>query len=229
MRKGVLKQSADQDSELLSTVFVEGFSTKGTNVGAKVIVGDGNGNLSLWERGVWDDMDERIVIDRGLQEGTGESVECMINVPYDIAGNSKMVACGMGAGMIACVQLGQNKVVDVFRHDEVESVVALGFDSNNRMISGGGQIVKVWQEKLDEDEEDNDDDNDDDSDDEATDAMDLNGNEKRSLDSDSDDSDNSSSEEEEQQKRPKRKKKKRNGTSAPSPSLPAMGSYKGLD
>jgi hypothetical protein len=176
LRKGIISQSENQDDELTSSAFVTGFSKRGSNVGSKVIVGDGSGVLTLWERGVWDDQDERIVLDRGLQDSPGESVECLANVPTEIAGNGKTLVAGMGGGMIACVALGPNKVIDVFQHDEVEAVSAIGFDIGNRMISGGGNVVKVWQEKMeiddgedeavngDSDDSEDDDDSDDDSD-----------------------------------------------------------------
>lgn len=112
-------------------------------------MGDGGGVLSLFERGVWDDLDERIVLDRGIDGAGGESVECLALVPREVAGSGALLVAGMGGGLVAAVQLGANRVVDVFRHDEVEPVVALGFDVERRMISGGGQVVKVWQEKMD--------------------------------------------------------------------------------
>jgi hypothetical protein len=44
--------------------------------------------------------------------------------------------------------LGQKKVVGEVIHDEVEGVIGLDFDVGGRMISGGGSIIKVWQEPL---------------------------------------------------------------------------------
>jgi hypothetical protein len=189
-------------------------------VGQKVIIGDGSGVLTLWERGIWDDQDERIVLDRAMDEGAGDSVECLANVPKDIVKNNKMLAAGMGGGLITLVQLGPNKVVDVFRHDEIDAAIALGFDIGNRMISGGGQIVKVWQEKMDLLEGD--------SDDDSAGVKVTNGIDKRLLDSDSSMSDENSSEDGE----PKRtipKEKRRKDNSSQSVSGSAMGSFNGLD
>jgi hypothetical protein len=220
IRKGVLSRSSDQDSELLSSAFVDGFSTKGTNVGQKIVVGNGSGVLTLWERGIWDDQDERIVLDRGMEEGAGESIECLAKVPKDIAGNGKILTAGMGSGLIACVQLGPNRVVDVLRHDEIEAVVSIGFGVGGRMISGGGQIVKVWQEKLDAYEQE--------SNSGSDDVENRNGNDKRALSSDSSDSDDDSSDGNRRLPKRSRKKKKRKPAKSSQPSH-GMGSFNGLD
>lgn len=157
IRRGVLAKSEDQDEELLSSCFVGGLSSRGTNVGEKLVVGGASGVLSLWERGVWDDMDERIVLDKG--PGGGESVDALARLPDDVmlSDGCKGVVAGMGNGMVVfCAVSGQNGIVDILRHDEVEGVVALGFDVAGRMISGGGQTVKVWHEvgDVEVDEED---------------------------------------------------------------------------
>jgi hypothetical protein len=126
-------------------------------VGEKLVVGGASGVLSLWERGVWDDMDERIVLDKG--PGGGESVDALVSLPDDVtlSEGSKGVVAGMGNGMVVfCAVGGQNGIVDILRHDGAEGVVGLGFDVAGRMISGGGQTVKVWHEvdDIEVDEED---------------------------------------------------------------------------
>ena len=160
IRRGVLAKSEDQDEELLSSCFVGGLSSRGTNVGEKLVVGGASGALSLWERGVWDDMDERIVLDKG--PGGGESVDTLVGLPDGVmlSEGGKGVVAGMGNGMMVfCAVGGQNGIVDILRHDEVEGVVGLGFDVAGRMISGGGQTVKVWREvgDIEVDEEDEED------------------------------------------------------------------------
>lgn len=194
LRRGVLVKSEDQEEELLSSVFVGGLPSKpGRSKGEKVLVGSGNGVLTLWERGVWDDQDERIIVDGG--KGGGESLDALAVMPAGVGDGGKNVVVGVGDGTIRIVQLGPNKIVgEPLRHDEVESVVALGFDVGGRMISGGGQFVKVWQEQLEAGE-------DDEEDEEAGD-----GGSKRRMSS-GDDSDDDSSEDE-RQKRLKKKTKK---------------------
>lgn len=155
VRRGVLMKSEDQEEELLSSVFVSGLSKRGggTSVGEKVVVGGAGGVITLWERGQWDDQDERIVVDRGYGTGPsagGESLDVLTLLP-DGVGTRKTVAAGMGNGQIRFVQIGSNKVVDQVRHDDVEGVIGIGFDVGGRMISGGGDVIKVWHEKVDED------------------------------------------------------------------------------
>lgn len=165
LRRGVLVKSEDQEEELLSSIFVDGLSHRpNRSKGAKVLVGGGDGVLTLWERGVWDDQDERIIVDKD-----GESLDVLARIPDHIGNGAKNIAVGLGDGTIRVVQLGANKVTRTFRHDDMEGVVGLGFDVEGRMVSGGGAIVKIWQQ-LEEDDEDEDDESDsdesDDSDDE---------------------------------------------------------------
>lgn len=142
-------------------------------------MGSGTGVLTLWEKGVWDDQDERIYV--GRSAGEGEALESLTVVPDEL-GYGKMIAVGQYDGQIALVRIGQNKVVSRIQHDELEGVTALGFDVEGRMISGGGQIVKVWHEakgaangvlgKHMMGDSDDDDDDDDDSDAEGQDSDD---------------------------------------------------------
>lgn len=194
-------RSEDQDEELLTSLIVTGLSTKGTNVGEKVVVGAGNGVLTLWERGVWDDQDERIVIDRS--KGGGESLDSIALLPDGVGPGGKIVAVGMGNGEIRFAKIGPNKIVAELKHDELsqEGVIGIGFDVTGRMISGGGKTVKVWGEQTWQDINEEDEDN--------GDAATHGKREHRSdSDNDSDEQMEDSSEGEEQKQ--KRKKRKRN-------------------
>lgn len=194
-------RSEDQEEELLSSIIVSGLSKKGSNVGEKVLVGGGNGVLTLWERGVWDDQDERITVDRS--KAGGESLDALALLPAGVGPGGKIAAVGMGNGNLRFVKIGPNKVIAELKHDELsqEAVVGLGFDVAGRMISGGGRTVKVWREQgaVAAPVDDEDDDDDDDDEDAGT---------KRALESASDDSDAESSSDEETMS--KRKKRKRN-------------------
>ncbi|KAI9848924.1 MAG: WD repeat-containing protein jip5 [Thelocarpon superellum] len=153
LRRGVMVKSEDQEEELLASVLVSGLGAKpGGSKGDKVVVGGSSGVLTLWERGIWDDQEERIVVDRGV--GGGESIDSLALLPEGDRG-AKHVAAGMGDGTIRIVRLGLNKIVAEIRHDEVENVMALNVEATGgSLISGGGQIVSVWTETVeDEDEE----------------------------------------------------------------------------
>ncbi|KAI9052064.1 hypothetical protein LZ554_004317 [Drepanopeziza brunnea f. sp. 'monogermtubi'] len=202
LRRGVLVKSEDQEEELLSSVFVGGLPSRpGRSKGEKVLVGSSNGVLTLWERGVWDDQDERIIVDGG--RGGGESLDALVVMPDGVGDGGKNVVVGVGDGTIRIVKLGPNKVVDTLRHDEVEGVVGLGFDVEGRMISGGGSIIKVWEENinLEEDEEDEDEDSD---------EEDSGGMKRAKGGSDSDDSGADSSEDENRGRKSRKKRRKAN-------------------
>lgn len=145
LRRGVLAKSEDQEELLLSCLYVTGLPAKKSSgsTGEKAVVGGGDGVITLWEKGQWDDQDERIIVSREK-----ETLDCMAHVPYGIGGMGHKVAVGMGDGRVRLVRLGQNKVVGEVMHDEVEGVQALGFDVGGRMISGGGQTIKVWREHI---------------------------------------------------------------------------------
>jgi hypothetical protein len=187
LRRGVLVRSEDQDEELLSSAIVTGLSTKGTNVGEKIVVGAGNGVITLWERGVWDDQDERIVVDRS--KGGGESLDSITVVPDGVGPGGNIIAVGMGNGLIRFAKIGQNKVFAELKHDELsqEGVIGLGFD--------------VTEEEEEEEEEE---------DEEEEEVEETTANEKRDHESDDGDEEmaESSEEEEPKQKRKKRKKNK---------------------
>lgn len=148
LRKGTIATSEDQEIELTSITLVQGLKKGGTSVGEKVLVGQDDGVVSLWEKGVWDDLDERFMLDRG-----GVSVESLAEVPFGFGAgklkmNEKLVAAGLEDGRVRFFRIGRNTVLHEMdaKHDEIEGVVGLGFDIEGRMISAGGQTVKVWTE-----------------------------------------------------------------------------------
>ena len=215
LRRGILVKSEDQEEELTSSLFVSGLKAGGTSQGEKLLVGGAGGVVTLWERGVWDDQDERIVIDRG-----GHAIESMASVPEGVGGmgfqgQQKIVAIGLEDGRIRFVKLGMNKVVhqlDV-KHDDVEGVVALEFDIAGRMVSGGGQTVKVWHEAKGL----------------PGGARNGLGPSKRTLGSDdSDDDEPDGSSDEEKGEKPKRRKRKRGKGKDRSGGQQVMG-FQGLD
>jgi DNA-binding transcriptional regulator/RsmH inhibitor MraZ len=203
LRRGVMVRSEDQEEELLSSIMVTGLSKKGTSVGEKVLVGGGNGVLTLWERGVWDDQDERITVDRS--KGGGESLDVIALLPDGVGPRGRIAAVGLGNGAVRFVKLGANQVIDELKHDELmqEGVIGLGFDSTGRMISGGGRTVKVWGEKtwqdVAEDEEEE----------AEAEAEETPANGKREHESNSDKDSDEEEEDSSEDDEPKQKKKKR--------------------
>lgn len=144
LRRGLIVQSEDQEQELTSSVYIDGLKAGGTSQGQKVVIGGSDGVLTLWEKGVWDDQDERIVVD-----AQGAEIEQLEKVPENVLmqGQQKVVAAGLDDGRVRFIRLGANKVVknwDV-KHDDIEGVVGLGFDIGGRMVTGGGQLVNVWR------------------------------------------------------------------------------------
>lgn len=151
VRKGIIATSEDQEAELSSVTIVSGLKKGGTSVGEKVLVGQSDGVISLWERGVWGDLDERIVVDR---LDYGGSIDTLCEVPRDFVPKmgklkmgEKIVAAGLDDGRIRFVRIGRNSVIHEWdlKHDEVDGCVAIGFDTTGeRMVTGGGQVVKLW-------------------------------------------------------------------------------------
>jgi hypothetical protein len=206
LRRGVLAKSEDQEEILLSSLYITGLPTKKSSgsSGEKAIVGGGDGVITLWEKGQWDDQDERIVVSREK-----ETLDCLAHVPDGIGGVGRKVAVGMGDGKVRFVRLGQNRVVAEVMHDEVEGVAELGFDVGGRMITGGGMTVKVWREHMAGEGAD-----DDDEDEQEEGAMSkLVGSDDDGEDAEEQD-EADSSEEEEQPKRKKRKRGKGKGPAA---------------
>ncbi|KAJ8106693.1 hypothetical protein ONZ43_g6978 [Nemania bipapillata] len=234
LRRGVLVRSEDQEDELLCSTFIAGMGPKKNRDNGVVAVGTGSGVLTLWDKGAWDDQFDRVTVDAG--RGGGESLDCIVQIPEDLT-RDKKVAIGLGDGSLRIVNLTKRAVETALRHDDLEAVVGLGFDCQGRMISGGGQTVKVWEESAapqsnDNDDDDDDDDSDEESDDDASsdasgERMPGNGSLKRQANKDSESEDSGS---DDGQKR-KRKKKKGKGGKVDLGPLGAHGilKFKGLD
>lgn len=188
VRRGVMVRSEDQEDELLSATFIPGMGPKKNRNNGVLAIGSGSGVLTLWDKGSWDDQQERIIVDTGYNSNRivtrsgskkgkgnsapiGESIDAVTTVP-EAMGLGKMAICGLGDGSLRIVDLITKDLLTAptLRHDDMEGVVSLGFDSSNRLISAGGKTVKVWEELSelqgfgarsdDEDERDDDEDSD---------------------------------------------------------------------
>ncbi|KAI4217639.1 MAG: hypothetical protein LQ351_000235 [Letrouitia transgressa] len=206
VRKGVVTQSEDLGEELLS----------GTVAGGKLVVGGERGVLRSWEltpTGIGEEGN-RVWVRKA------ESLDVLCPVPDSVSVERDKVAVGVSDGTVKLVAVGGNResVADL-RHDEVEGCVELGFEIGGRMISGGGQAVKVWQETV-EDEEDGE---------VALMKRDVvNG--FQPGDDDTDEEQEGASSEEEEEKKPKRKKRKRNkGKKSGGNQQQHIMAFKGID
>lgn len=210
-RKGVMKQSEDQEDELLCATFVPGMGPKRNRKNGMVAVGTATGVVTMWDRGVWDDQQERIVVDQA--RGGGESVDALALVPGELGWGKKMIAA-VGDGTLRVVDLVRRKQDSepgsILRHDDAEAAVSVAFDCHNRLISAGGKTVKVWQElselQGDDSSEDDDDDDGDDSDDEGE---GWGSGKKRAVGSDDDDDDDDNDSDDSDGPRKKRGKRRK--------------------
>ncbi|KAI8623189.1 WD repeat domain-containing protein jip5 [Xylariaceae sp. FL1651] len=215
LRRGVLVRSEDQEDELLCSAFIAGMGPKKNRDNGVMAVGTGTGVLTLWDKGVWDDQQDRVVVD-SMKAG-GESLDCIVQIPEDV-GRGKKVAIGLGDGSLRIVDLTKREVVGSLRHDDLEAVVALGFDSQGRMISGGGQTIKIWEESNaletggNEDSGEDSDSGDsyasDDRDEDESAALNNNNNNSKRPATKGSESDESDSDDEGQKRKKKRKKGK---------------------
>lgn len=189
LRKGVVLESDDWDEELLCS----------TLVGGKAVVGGERGVLRIWETGRWEEPPQKFHIGR-------EGIEAICAVPDTLKagrGGDKVV-CGMGDGAIGVVQVakGKTKVVAELSHDQIDAPASLGFvgepgaDGEARMVSGGGKVIKVWEETVERD------------------GKSEEGPEEQSFDGSEDEEkeEEDSSDEEEKQRKRRKKRRKNQGT-----------------
>ena len=190
LRKGIIKQSEDTGEELLSS----------TLVGDKAVVGSEKGVLRVWEAGKWDNEPERIHVG-GIH---GEGADVLSSIPkklgVQMGCSDGGVIAGMSDGSINIVRLGKGKgkLMGEIRHDEIEPVGGLGFEVGGRMISGGGAVVKVWEQATIGGAQDED--------------LENVANGGADSDDQDDEGDKESSDEEERQRKRKKRRKKSKGS-----------------
>lgn len=207
IRQGMLIKSEDQGEEILSSCILDG----------RLVVGSEKGVLRIWQVGSWDDNEQTVAV-----VGKGASADVLAAV-----GENPMVAVGMDDGCVRFVDMGRKRPKVLHeaevRHDEVEGVLGLGFEVGGRMISGGGQVVMVWEDTYGVDDGE-------DEEDEEEGLGATNGKRVNGFGSDEDASEDGGDEsgEEEQPKR-KKKKRKRNKGKNQSGGQQHVIAFKGMD
>lgn len=126
IRKGVLKESEDQEDEILC----------GCMAGEKTgVFGMSEGVLTLWNEH-WEDQQNRIRVSK-------DTVDCVIAGEDD-----DIVFAGCGDGFVREVNVRTCKVLNQYKHS-LESVDMLDFDYDYHLVTADTDIIKVWK-KSDE-------------------------------------------------------------------------------
>ena len=191
-----------------------------TIMNGKLVVGGEKGGLRFWKVGVWDDSEESLIVHKG------SSTDVLTNAPESV-GDGQMLAVGMDDGKVRFVGMAgkRPKVLPIeVSHDDIEGVLALDFELGGRMCSGGGQVVKVWEESIANGQESYEDSGEDQEETVVNGKRDY----EQVGDSDQDEQDASeddSSEEEQQKKRKKRKRNKGKGKHG----VHGIMGFKGMD
>ena len=158
----------------------------------KLIAGGEKGVLRVWDGGansIVEGKERKVAVQRG------ESLDVVCSTSGGVVPN-KTVVVGLGDGTIKFVDVGGKKgtAIAEVRHHEIDGAVALGFESGGRLISAGGDVVKIWERSEEED-----------SDDEELGVTGLG-----SIGEDNEPEAGSDSDSSEEERKPKRKKRKRN-------------------
>lgn len=244
----ILARSEPQEDEILCTAYVTNAPSRNTGGAQKLLTGTSAGVVTTWNKGFWEDHQERIPLSRS----TGDAIEALLTLPDDFeisgvaTGWGAYFAAGSGDGKIRIVKMGGNQTLATLAHsysaDEArrmangrikvgdyvegleEGVSSLALDCEGRIVSGGGTVVKIWSPAEPEEEEA--------AEEEAAAAEKKRRKESgESGDEGRSDSDEVDSDSDDDKERKKRKKKKRKGGKgkAKSAGVGNVNSFKGLD
>lgn len=124
IRKGVLKESEDQEDEILC----------GCMAGEKTgVFGMSEGVLTLWNE-YWEDQQNRILL-------TKETVDCVIPGEDD-----DIVFAGCGDGIVREVDVRDGKILNLYKHSK-DSVDIIEFDYDYHLVTANTDMIKVWKKK----------------------------------------------------------------------------------
>lgn len=127
----VLKESEDQEDEILCGAYTEGTGVFGMSEGV----------MTIWNK-YFEDQQNRVLLGK-------ETVDCIL-----IGEDDKTVYAGCGDGTVREVDLEKTKVVGKFQHSK-DSVEKVDADYEWRLVTANMDMIKVWKKK-DEIEEDSD-------------------------------------------------------------------------
>ncbi|KAK9453887.1 WD40-repeat-containing domain protein [Dipodascopsis uninucleata] len=142
IRKGVLSTSDDQEDEIMCSCVVypsyfEYNSQPGTGLSSDkriqvtAVMGMASGVLTFWMKDNWEDQQTRA----NLSE---ESIDCVAEYP------GEMVLAGGADGYVRLLDVKQRNRKLILEHGEDDGVTSISVDAWGRIISSGGETVKVW-------------------------------------------------------------------------------------
>ncbi|SCV00798.1 LAMI_0G07360g1_1 [Lachancea mirantina] len=123
--------SDDQEDEILCGTFVN------PEDGESLVCGLGEGVLTVWKPKKNDLADQitRIKVKKN------ESLDCVVPTLQD----DNCVWAGCSDGQVYKVNVKNSKVVEFRKHCSDDEVVFLDLDYDYRLVSGGMDVVKIWQ------------------------------------------------------------------------------------
>ncbi|KAK9368393.1 WD40-repeat-containing domain protein [Lipomyces kononenkoae] len=153
IRKGKLSTSEDQEDEILCSCISyppnfeynpsEGRDSKAAvpekRVNVTAVMGMATGVLTFWMKDNWEDQQTRAIM-------SNESIDCMAEYP------DQRIIAGGADGLVRLIDVRGRKVIKEYDHGGEDGVVAVAADSWGRVISAGGEVVRVWSvdDELDE-------------------------------------------------------------------------------
>lgn len=137
-----ISTSDNQEDEILSTSLV---TVEDKDSG--VVCGMSDGIITIWnpKNGFLDQLNR-------IRIAKDETIDCIISSFK----NDDSIWCGASNGVIYKVNVKKGKIVETRIHSKKDEVSFLDIDSEFRVISGGMDSIKVWDEE-DEQESENED------------------------------------------------------------------------
>lgn len=166
LRKGVLFQSENQEDEVVSVCFPD------PNSNLSALCGMGSGVVTQWRelKNEYNDQISRIKVSKD------NSIDCIMSTMDDDEPNTCWAGCS--DGHLYKIDGKSCSVVEHRIHDDVDEVTNLDIDCCYRLVSAGMSSLKIWGDKIDNDQDESDDDDDETNDkSDSSDWRDLSGSE----------------------------------------------------